>query len=437
MGSTVVRLCFLLVTCDGREAVLDRLDTGVPGSLVGGGARAPTARPDERPRVSLLRSARFPAIVLLAAAILALIVANSPLGPGALEVKDAYIGIPGVFEMSVGHWVQDGLLAVFFFIVAVELQFELTSGELNSARKALQPAIAAAGGVIVPIAIFLAFAAGTDSSRGWPIPTATDIAFALGVLAVFGKGLPAGIRIFLLALAILDDIVGIVFIAVLFTTGVNFGMLALAALAVVVFGVLSRQLDTRARVPITVALVILGIATWVLVYESGVHATIAGVALGLAMAQQPALRTRHALEPWVNGVVLPLFAFSAALVVIPSVAPSQLAPAFWGVLIALPVGKIIGITLFGWVSLRIGNRGATPHLSLADLLAAGALGGIGFTVSLLLSELAFAADALLRDEATLGVLGGSLISLIVAGALVAQRARHYRRLAAVTSEVPA
>jgi NhaA family Na+:H+ antiporter len=381
--------------------------------------------------VSLLRSARFPAIVLLAAAILALIVANSPLGPSALAVKDAYIGIPGLLEMSVGHWVQDGLLAVFFFIVAVELQFELTSGELNSARKALQPAIAAAGGVIVPIAIFLAFSAGTDSARGWPIPTATDIAFALGVLAVFGRGLPAGIRIFLLALAILDDIVGIVFIAVLFTTGVNFGMLALAALAVVVFGVLSRQLDTRARVPITIALVILGIATWVLVYESGVHATIAGVALGLAMAQQPALRTRHALEPWVNGIVLPLFAFSAALVPIPAVSPSQLAPAFWGVLIALPVGKVIGITLFGWISLRIGSRGTTPHLSLADLLAAGSLGGIGFTVSLLLSELAFAADRVLRDEATLGVIGGSLISLIVAGTLVAQRARHHRRLAAI------
>ncbi|GAA1677917.1 Na+/H+ antiporter NhaA [Microbacterium lacus] len=377
--------------------------------------------------MSLLRSARFPAIILLAAAILALIVANTAAGPAALAVKDTYIGIPGVFEMSIGHWVQDGLLAVFFFMVAVELQFELTNGELNSARKAMQPAIAAAGGVIVPIVIFLIVSAGTDSARGWPIPTATDIAFALGVLAVFGKGLPSGIRIFLLALAILDDIVGIVFIAVLFTADVNLVMLGLAAVAVVLFGILSRQLDTRARVPIAVVLVVLGIATWVFVYESGVHATIAGVALGLAMAQHPAMRVRHALEPWVNGLVLPLFAFSAALVVIPAVSPSQLAPAFWGVLIALPVGKVIGISVFGWISLRIGNRGATPHLSFADLVAAGALGGIGFTVSLLLSELAFASDPLLRDEATLGVLGGSAISLIAAGILVAQRARHHRR----------
>lgn len=377
--------------------------------------------------MSLLRSARFPAIVLLLAAVAALVIANSPLGPTAIALKDTYIGIPGVFEMSVGHWIQDGLLAVFFFMVAVELQFELTNGELNSARKAMQPAIAAAGGVLVPIAIYLLVSAGSESADGWPIPTATDIAFALGVLAVFGRGLPAGIRIFLLALAILDDIVGIVFIAVLFTDGVDLAMLALAALAVIVFGVLSRQLDTRARRPVALALVVVGIVTWVLVYQSGVHATIAGVALGLAMAQQPALRTRHALEPWVNGVVLPLFAFSAALVVIPAVSPSQLAPAFWGVLIALPVGKIIGITLFGWISLRIGNRGAAPHLSFLDLLAAGALGGIGFTVSLLLSELAFATDPLLRDEATLGVLGGSFVSLIVAGALVAQRAKHHRR----------
>lgn len=384
--------------------------------------------------MALLRSARFPAIILLAAAVAALIVANSPLGAGAEAIKETYLGIPGVFEMSVGHWIQDGLLAIFFFVVAIELQFELTAGELNSARKALQPAIAAAGGVLIPIAIYVAFAAGSDASRGWPIPTATDIAFALGVLAVFGKGLPSGIRIFLLALAILDDIVGILFIAVLFTTDVNFALLGLSAVLVVIFGVLSRRLDTRARVPIAVILVVLGIATWVAVYLSGVHATIAGVALGLAFAQSPALRTRHTLEPWVNGIVLPLFAFSAALVVIPMVSPAQLSPAFWGILVALPVGKMVGISVFSWISLRLANRGATPHLSFADLLAAGALGGIGFTVSLLLSELAFAGDPLVRDEATLGVLAGSGISLVIAGVLVSLRARHFRRLAHVESD---
>ncbi|MET0297863.1 MAG: Na+/H+ antiporter NhaA [Microbacterium sp.] len=379
--------------------------------------------------MSLLRSARFPAIVLLLAAAAGLALANSPLGPALDELMHAHLGIPGVFELSVSHWIKDGLLAVFFFVVAVELQFELTAGELNSARKALQPAIAAAGGVLVPIGVYLAFAAGGDAAAGWPIPTATDIAFALGVLAVFGKGLPSGLRIFLLALAILDDIVGIVFIAVLFTTDLQLQTLALAAVAVVAFGILSRVRAGRARVPVAIALGVLAVVTWVLVLESGVHATIAGVALGLAMAQRPALRTRHALEPWVNGVVLPLFAFSAALVVIPSVSAGRLSPAFWGVLVALPVGKIVGIAVFGWLSLRIGPRDAPPQLSFADLVAAGALGGIGFTVSLLLSELAFADQPAVRDQATLGVIAGSLISLVLAGSLVSWRAWHHRRIA--------
>jgi NhaA family Na+:H+ antiporter len=315
----------------------------------------------------------------------------------------------------------------------VELQYELTSGQLNSARKALQPAIAAAGGVLVPIAIYASVSWGSEATDGWPIPTATDIAFALGVLAVFGRGLPSALRIFLLALAILDDIVGIVFIAVLFTADVDFAALAGAAVAVVAFGILSRQLDTRARVPIAIALVVLAIATWVLVYLSGVHATIAGVVLGLAMAQRPALRVRHELEPWVNVIVLPVFAFSAALVPIPAVPLSQLSPAFWGVLVALPLGKVAGIAAFGWISLRVGNRGAAPSLAFADLLAAGALGGIGFTVSLLLAELAFPDDAPLRDQATLGVLAGSVISLLLAAGLVSWRAWHYRRLATTAS----
>jgi NhaA family Na+:H+ antiporter len=404
----------------------------VPGSLVG---------PVRRRRIGFLRrtdilvpflrSARFPAIVLLCAAALGLIVANSPIGPAVEDLSHAHLGIPGLFELSIDHWISDGLLAIFFFLVAVELQYELTSGELNSARKAVQPAIAAAGGVLAPIAIYALIAGGTDAARGWPIPTATDIAFALGVLAVFGKGLPSAIRIFLLALAILDDIVGIVFIAVLFTAEVNLVLLGVGVVLVVAFAVLSRMLDTRARVPIAAALVVVAVATWVVVYLSGVHATIAGVALGLAMFQQPALRIRYVLEPWVNGLVLPLFAFAAALVAIPAVSPDELSPAFWGVLIALPGGKIAGITIAGWIAQRVGRRAGPPPLSLADLVAAGALGGIGFTVSLLLSELAFGAAPELRDQATLGVLAGSVISLVLAGILVSWRARVHRRRAQI------
>ena len=379
--------------------------------------------------MTLLRSARFPAILLLLAALLGLALANSPLGAQALTLKETYVGIPDVFTLSIGHWIADGLLAVFFFSAAVELQYELTNGQLNSARKALQPVIAAAGGVLVPIAVYLLVTGGGPLAAGWPIPTATDIAFALGVLAVFGRGLPSGLRVFLLALAILDDIVGIVFIAVLFTTGVEFGMLAAALVCLIAFRALCGGLGGRGHRAVIVLLVLLAIATWFFVHESGVHATIAGVALGLVMPQQPALRSRHALEPWVNGIVLPLFALAASLVVIPRVSPTELSPAFWGVVVALPVGKLIGITVAGAISMRFGG----VKLAFGDLLAAGALGGIGFTVSLLMSELAFPTDATTRDQATLGVLAGSLAALVLAAVLVSLRAWHYRRLPAPTT----
>lgn len=380
----------------------------------------------------LLRSDRFPALMLLTAAAIGLIIANSAAGSGALSFVATEVGVPGVFTLSIAHWVADGLLAVFFFVMAVELQYELTAGQLNSLRRALPPAVAAAGGVLVPIAVYLLVAGEGATAAGWPIPTATDIAFALGVLAVFGRGLPPALRVFLLALAILDDIVGILFIAVLFTDDVNGWMLALAAVALVLFRVLSGRLDGSARVPVGIAMVVLAVATWFFVFESGVHATIAGVALGLVMRQQPALRTRHALEPWVNALILPLFAFVSALVVIPQVAASELSPAFWGIVVALPVGKIIGITVAGAIAVRL--SGGATRLAFGDLVAAGALGGIGFTVSLLLSELAFAGVPATRDQATLGVLVGSAIALVLAAVLVSWRSWYHRnRLATQTS----
>jgi NhaA family Na+:H+ antiporter len=239
--------------------------------------------------------------------------------------------------------------------------------------------------------------------------------------------------VFLLALAILDDIIGIVFIAVLFAHDVQWLLLALAVVAVAVFWVLSRLLHRHGHPVIAVLMTVVGIVTWGLVAASGIHATIAGVLLGLVMAPVPAARVRHALEPAVNGAILPLFAFVAAFVVIPAVAPSELSPAFWGIVVALPVGKIIGISLFGWVAMRIRPRGAPPALPFADLIAAGTLGGIGFTVSLLLANLAFAGDDGIRDQAILGVLIGSFIALLLAGVFVSVRAGWYRRTAAAAS----
>ncbi|TDN92387.1 Na+/H+ antiporter NhaA [Microbacterium sp. BK668] len=378
--------------------------------------------------MKLLRSARFPAILLLVAAAAGLLLANSPLGHDLIEFSHAHLAIPGTaIDLSLTHWVSDGLLVFFFFAVSVELQYELTRGELRSARRALQPALAAAGGVVVPIAVYLVMTAGSGLQEGWPIPTATDIAFALGVLAVFGRGLPSSVRIFLLALAILDDIVGIIFIAVLFASGLDLGMLAAGLITTVLFGALSRVVFTRARGLVIAALIVLAVATWVFILLSGVHATIAGVLLGLAMAQQPALVTRHAMEPWINGVILPIFAFTAALVPIPAAA-SGLSPVFWAILVALPVGKLLGIAGAGWLGQRLfANSPDHPKLAFGDLIAAGALGGIGFTVSLLLANLAFAVQPAIRDQAILGVLAGSLASAVAASFLVAWRARHHRR----------
>jgi NhaA family Na+:H+ antiporter len=214
---------------------------------------------------------------------------------------------------------------------------------------------------------------------------------------------------------------------VLFAHDVQWLFLALAVVAVVVFWLLSRLLHAKGHPAIAVAMVVVGVVAWGLVASSGIHATIAGVMLGLVMAPVPAARARHALEPTVNGVILPVFAFVAAFVVIPALAPSQLSPAFWGIVVALPVGKIVGISLFGWIAMRIRPRGAAPGLPFADIIAAGALGGIGFTVSLLLANLAFATDAGIRDQAILGVLVGSLIALVLSAVIVSLRARSYRR----------
>ena len=386
--------------------------------------------------MNFLRSERVSAALLLAAAVLGLVIANLPFGPAFMEVKDAHLEIPILqLDLSTGHWVTDGLLAVFFFIVAVELKRELVIGELNSLSKALLPAIAAVGGVVVPAAIFVAFTVGTDSVDGWPIPTATDIAFALGVLAVFGTWIPTRVRVFLLALAVLDDLIAILIIAFFFTDDANVPYLGLAILAIALFGAVSRIMKPRSawirsrrpQWPIIVVLVVLAVLAWYFTYRSGVHATIAGVALGLVMSRRPGGRAAHALEPWSNGVILPLFAFSAAMVVVPQVSPSDLDPAFWGILVGLPVGKLVGIVAAGLLGALIARQRSGTPLTFADLAVVGALGGIGFTVSLLMNELAFVGLPEVSDEGTLAVLLGSGVAIVLSGVVVTMRSRHYKR----------
>ena len=228
----------------------------------------------------------------------------------------------------------------------------------------------------MPALVFLAFAGTGPTADGWPVPTATDIAFALGVLAMFGRFIPTRVRVFLLALAVLDDLIAILIIAFFFTSDADLTFLGFAAITVTVFGMTSRLLRPRSpyvlarrpQWPIIAVLCALAVVTWSFVYLSGVHATIAGVMLGLVMSRRPAGRAVHALEPWSNAVILPLFAFSAALVAIPQVQPSELDPAFWGILVGLPVGKIVGITLIGGLATLVVHRrtGTTP-LTWSDI----------------------------------------------------------------------
>jgi NhaA family Na+:H+ antiporter len=371
--------------------------------------------------VGRLRSERLAALLLIGAAALGLVLANTPVGPAIIDFTHLDLGIAGV-DLSLAHWVTDGLLAVFFFLAAIELKHELTAGELDSLGKALVPAAAAAGGVIVPAILFVIVVGGGPLAGGWPIPTATDIAFALGVLALVGKGMPPRVRALLLALAVIDDLIAILIIAFFFTAQLSLIPLLAAIPVIALFWWLSRR-----RGPLAViGLVILGVASWVLVALSGIHPTIAGVALGLAMASPGASRARHALEPYSNAVILPAFAFVAALVVIPA-AGSVFGRLFWAIVIALPLGKLVGIT--GGAALAEWLGRSRDRIALGDLLAVAGLGGIGFTVSLLMKELAYEGQETVADEVTLAVLLASVVAAAIGATLTAWRSRVHRRAA--------
>lgn len=383
----------------------------------------------------IFRSERLSAALLVLAAAMGLVLANSGIGETILGVRDTYLDIPWLgIHLSAGHWVTDGLLAVFFFLAAIELRHELSAGELNSPRKAFIPVIAAVGGVIVPAGIFLLLVRDPALAVGWPIPTATDIAFALGVLALVGRALPARVRAFLLALAVIDDLIAILLIAFFFTTDLAPLPLLGAVPVVLVFGFLSYRVRRSNAVALLPVLVLLGLGAWLLVLLSGVHATIAGVALGLVMAPRAARSARHALEPWSNAVVLPLFAFTASLVVVPSVVGDAWSPVFLALALALPVGKILGIGIGSLLGSRLVPRSERrAALPIGDVAVVATLGGIGFTVSLLMNELAYASLPEVAAEGTLGVLVGSTIAAVVGVTVTAIRAAQHRRAAPTPS----
>ena len=368
--------------------------------------------------------------LLITAAVLALIWANSPWADGYAGLRDWTFGPAALhLDLSLEAWASDGVLAVFFFIVGNELKQEFTDGELRNPRRAALPIVAAVCGALVPAGIFALVTLGDPgAARGWGIPMATDIAFAVAILAVIGRGLPPALRTFLLTLAIVDDLVAIVVIAVFYAAG--FALLPLLGAAVLlgVFWVLQQRLRRG-----WIVFVPLAVAIWGLMHASGVHATIAGAAMGLLMrtdrrsgeAEDPSHRTEHVLRPYTMGLVLPIFAFLAAGVTFGPLGGR----AAIGILLGLIVGKVIGIAGGGWLATKVTSAELSPSLGWLDIIGMAQLAGIGFTVSLLIAELSYPAGDQ-RDEAKGAVLIASAVATLLAAIILRIRIRAHRAAAA-------
>ncbi|MEU9298040.1 Na+/H+ antiporter NhaA [Streptomyces sp. NPDC048266] len=381
-----------------------------------------------------LRTETVGGLVLLAAAVVALAWANSPWSAAYESVRDFHFGIPALgLDLSVAHWTADGLLAVFFLVAGIELKREFVVGELRTPATAALPVVAAVCGMAVPAALYVLTATiGGGSLEGWAVPMATDIAFALAVLAVLSTHLPSALRAFLLTLAVVDDLGAILIIAIFFTSHLNFWALGAAVAGLVVFYVLQRF-----RVRGWWWYVPLGLAVWALMYNSGVHATVAGVAMGLILRttrdkeedRSPAARVSHLVHPFSAGVAVPLFALFAAGV---GVSGGALVHVFTdpeplGVVIGLVVGKILGIFLGTYLAARFTRAELNSDLAWADVLGLATLAGIGFTVALLIGELAFPMGPE-AEHVKAAVLVGSVTAAALAAVLLRRRNRVYRQL---------
>lgn len=399
-------------------------------------------------------------IVIVVAAIVALIWANSPWDEQYVDLWHTHLAFDLGFveiENSLGHLVNDGLMAIFFFVVGLEIKRELVQGELASPRRAALPVMAAAGGMMMPALIYIAFNGATgEEGKGWGVPVATDIAFAVGILALLGNRVPFGLRVFLLALAIADDLGGILVIAVFYTESINYEALGWAA-AVIVGVLIARSYDIRSYN----VYVALGVLLWICMYESGIHATLTGVMLALLTpasplydpnrfddeadglltrfrrsetmhdrdaeetilrdmeslareSESPLDRLTHMLHPWVSYGIVPIFALANAGVVVTgeSVSDALSSSVTAGVAFGLIFGKPIGIFIFSYLAVRFGFATLPAGVTWPQVIGAGLLGGVGFTVALFITELAFTDEVLVAD-AKMAILGASVIAGIL------------------------
>ncbi|WP_027142898.1 Na+/H+ antiporter NhaA [Mesorhizobium sp. WSM3626] len=361
-------------------------------------------------------------IILMVAAALALVVANSPLAESYFAVLHAYLG-----PLSVSHWVNDGLMAVFFLLVGLEIKREMLDGQLSTWPRRVLPGIAAAGGMVVPALVYVAINSSNPAAlSGWAIPTATDIAFALGVLSLLGSRVPASLKVFLTALAIIDDLGAVIIIAIFYTSGLSLAYLGAAFAVIAALVVLNRM-----RVMSLVPYLVLGAILWVLVLKSGVHATLAGVALALTIPLErsagighdldhsPLHRLEHGLHKLVAFIVVPIFGFANAGVSLAGLSFGALIePLTLGVAAGLVVGKLVGVFGSSALAIRFGLADLPAHAGWSHMIGISLLCGIGFTMSLFIGLLAFASDVALQDAVKVGILAGSFIAALLGAAVL-------------------
>ncbi|MGK8524299.1 Na+/H+ antiporter NhaA [Nocardia asteroides] len=393
---------------------------------------------------AILRTETAGGVLLIVAAAAGLIWANTPWSGAYEALRDFRLGPESLhLRLPLEAWAADGLLAVFFLVVGLELKREFVAGDLRDPRRAALPVVAAVGGMAGPALIFIAFTLGDgDAVKGWAIPTATDIAFALAVLAVVSSHLPTALRTFLLTLAVVDDLLAVTVIAIFYTDELHLPYLGLAAIPLVAFAVAVQR-----RIRSVWILAPLALLTWWLVHQSGVHATVAGVLLGFTVpvlgepgdddTRDPghrglAERFEHRLRPISAGVAVPVFAFLAAGVTIgglSGLAESLTDRVTLGIAVGLVCGKAFGILATTYLTARLTRAELDTDLRWIDVGGVALLGGIGFTVSLLIGELAFAGDPLREDHVRIGVLIGTLTAALLAAVVLRLRNRAYRRIA--------
>ncbi|MBB4071653.1 Na+/H+ antiporter NhaA [Canibacter oris] len=390
----------------------------------------------------LLRAEMVGGAIIIVAALLGFIFANSPAAETFFNLRGTYVGLENIFgfeqldlKLSIGHWAADGLLAIFFFLVGLELKHEFVHGELSKFQTAIVPVAAAFGGALVPAVIFLTFNAQTGFAHGWAIPTATDIAFAVAILGVIAPGVPTALRMFLLTLAVVDDLLAILIIAVFYTSQVQFWALGLALIPLALYGFLTQKFSrffAEQAWSAWVILLPLGVITWAFFLISGVHATIAGVLLaftvpviakdGSHLAEKLAFR----FQPLSTGIAVPIFAFFSAGVSLSGEARFPFDPIVYGIVLGLVIGKPLGIMLTTWAVTKFTQAELDPAIKWRQVLGVATLAGIGFTVSLLIAELSFvsAAD---QDTARLAVMAGSILAIVVAAAVFLTQNRSQSR----------